>query len=280
MQLQFSTNYPVCLVCHALLGDIPLWRIRSGRGKYCSKRCKGIASRKSTEQYFWGKVEKTPLCWIWTGKRSTYGYGLITHEWDGGRQHYFAHRVSWELHNGQIPDGTFVSHHCNNSICVRPDHLLLATAFDIHTVPPAAPLSERFWSYVDQSDNCWLWTGPRDRNGYGRISERTPRRSLLTHRVSWELHFGPIPDGLFVCHHCDNPPCVRPTHLFLGTQRDNMGDAAKKGRLQRKLSVADVRQIRTDFEAGETKKGLGRKFGVHATDIALILTGKIFAWVS
>ena len=89
---------------------------------------------------------------------------------------------------------------------------------------------ERFWTRVvgDLATGCWLWTGPRFREGYGSLSYGPLR--IRAHRFSWELHVGPIPEGLVVCHRCDNPPCVRPDHLFLGTQSDNLHDAVAKGR--------------------------------------------------
>lgn len=94
------------------------------------------------------------------------------------------------------------------------------------------PLAERFWEKVRKSDGCWEWTGSRNAAGYGKLSEGaagSPR--LRAHRVSWELANGPVPAGLWVLHRCDNPPCVRPDHLWLGTRLDNMQDCARKGRI-------------------------------------------------
>ena len=94
------------------------------------------------------------------------------------------------------------------------------------------PLAERFWARVSKTDGCWLWVGAsRTTFGYGVISRGGRRSQIGAHRASWEIHFGPIPDGMSVLHRCDNPPCVRPDHLFLGTQSDNIRDMARKARL-------------------------------------------------
>jgi hypothetical protein len=86
---------------------------------------------------------------------------------------------------------------------------------------------ERFWKKVNKTDGCWLWTATRI-GRYGGF--RFEGRSRTAHRVSWELAFGPIPDGLQVLHHCDTPLCVNPQHLFLGTPLDNARDRDSKGR--------------------------------------------------
>lgn len=93
----------------------------------------------------------------------------------------------------------------------------------------------RFWAKVHilSPIECWEWQSGKDPNGYGRFgigpdrSNITPR---LAHRVAWELAVGPIPEGRHLCHHCDNPGCVNPAHLFIGTAGDNMRDMARKGR--------------------------------------------------
>ena len=92
------------------------------------------------------------------------------------------------------------------------------------------PASERFFQYTLKTDQCWEWQGGIfQSSGYGRIAIN--RQSKLAHRFSYELHYGQIPFGLYVCHHCDNRICVRPDHLFLGTAKDNLQDASRKGRL-------------------------------------------------
>ncbi len=93
---------------------------------------------------------------------------------------------------------------------------------------------ERFWSRVKKTDACWEWMGHRESQGYGRFGWHKNPWLGRAHRFAWHVSYGPVPDGLFVLHRCDNPPCVRPDHLFLGTAKDNMQDCLKKGRKIRK----------------------------------------------
>lgn len=111
---------------------------------------------------------------------------------------------------------------------------------------------------IDEETGCWLFQGTITDKGYGTIQRN--RKTVGAHRASWEEVNGPIPNGLFVCHHCDNPPCINPAHLFLGTRKDNSDDRDAKGRNvnQRgeshpmaKLTARDIRAIRERVRAGE-----------------------------
>jgi hypothetical protein len=94
-------------------------------------------------------------------------------------------------------------------------------------------VEERFFEKVVKTDGCWVWLGSKGRRGYGalHVIVNGVRQMMGAHRISWTIHNGPIPAGLFVCHKCDNPQCTNPDHLFLGDGRDNMRDCAAKGRV-------------------------------------------------
>lgn len=149
-------------------------------------------------------------------------------------------------------------------------------------------MPERFWSHVSKTDTCWLWTGCTAPNRYGVINESGKKgRRWYAHRYSYTLHNGPIQDGLIVCHRCDNPPCVNPDHLFLGTCRVNMRDAVDKDRMARgeechsaKLTEDAVKEIRTRFAAGgSTYRGLAREYGVYDQAIKKAVLGATWSHV-
>ena len=152
---------------------------------------------------------------------------------------------------------------------------------EIQTLPELLELNSwaRPISYlIDSETGCWnvISHVPEDN---GRIHVTRNRQLLRTHRYSYELAYGPIPDGLFVCHRCDNPRYINPEHLFLGTQRENMQDATQKGRMpygeinvNSKLTETDVRTIRANTIF--TQRKLARQYGVCQQQISHIKRGE------
>jgi hypothetical protein len=143
-------------------------------------------------------------------------------------------------------------------------------------------VEERFWAKVEKTDGCWPWKGSCGEAGHGQLWVNG--RLVQASRVSWELHNGPIPDGLCALHRCDNPPCVRPDHLFLGTKADNSKDMRMKGRSRgashkgssnpsSKLDEAQAATIRATVEAGEAKRSVARRFGVSQRTVQRIVSG-------
>jgi hypothetical protein len=132
------------------------------------------------------------------------------------------------------------------------------------------PTTDRFWSQVNiqPGDACWEWTGKLHRaGGYGRFSFNGERH--FAHRFAGRS----IPKGKFICHHCDNPCCVRPDHLFLGTPRENIEDSVKKGRRRywSNITAEQVREIRRLHECGMRQSKIARQFGVSHTAVGRIV---------
>lgn len=130
---------------------------------------------------------------------------------------------------------------------------------------------------------CWVWTGGQHGGGYGGFV--IDGRKQLAHRIAYELVRGTIPDGLCVCHHCDNRGCVRPSHLFLGTKRENTRDMLRKGRARKPcgeahfrttLTADQVRSIRRAITDGEQTSLLASRFGVSRSTIRNIIQRRVW----
>lgn len=150
--------------------------------------------------------------------------------------------------------------------------------------PRPRRLSERFWEKVDKSGDCWIWTGRRSGSmGYGRFNVDR-ETALVAHRVAYILATGPIPSGMLLCHSCDNPPCVNPAHLFIGTAKDNHDDMRAKRREnyligerhQHALLTNDqVKSLRQRYQSRESSLDeLVAEYGLRRRTIQQILRGK------
>ena len=132
-------------------------------------------------------------------------------------------------------------------------------------------IEARFWERVAKSDGCWLWTGPSSDNGYGRIGKGGRGGGVeYVHRLSYEMHRGPIPPGMQVCHTCDVRRCVNPNHFFLGNHADNMHDAMRKGRIDTRgagnamstITTEQALEIRERHDRGEGGASISRAMGI------------------
>lgn len=135
----------------------------------------------------------------------------------------------------------------------------------------------RFYAHVRvvPGPGCWEWTGGRQADGYGAFSMggRAARRMVGAHRISWELANGTIPEGMSVMHRCDNPPCVRPSHLELGSRADNMRDMARKERSRTtRLTAPQVNEIRVAVAKGERHIDIVTRYGISKANVSMIVT--------
>jgi len=152
-----------------------------------------------------------------------------------------------------------------------------------------AESEERLWKRVDKSGDCWIWTGARKgtRRSYGNLTINEKQYSA--HRIAYELTFGVIPEGMQVLHHCDNGLCINPSHLFLGTVKDNVSDMIRKGRAQwqpdtsamihpphaPKITQEQVQQIRHLYCTRIiTQTELGKQFGISQKYVSQIVRGR------
>ncbi len=146
-----------------------------------------------------------------------------------------------------------------------------------------------FWEKVDKSGECWEWTAYRNIKGYGRFG--VSGKLALAHRLSYVIHFGEIPNDKIVCHSCDNPSCVNPAHLWIGTHQDNAIDRESKNRGGRKgpegskaphakLTEEQAIEIKQFLAAGDkSQREIAREFGVHYATISDMATGKTWRHV-
>ena len=220
---------------------------------------------------FWGNVEATGGHLIWTGPLA-----------DGRPQHHLSRRpvrirvrayeTAWMLLRGEPSPSQLLLNQCGEMLCIDPDHFMAGTLADLPHHSDAVREAEFWAAGIRQDNGCLLWRDtPPDR--YGRVSWHN--RPVGAHRLAWQLTHGAPPDDLFVCHHCDTPPCFEPSHLFLGTAADNTADMYAKGRNFpppvadkhpfAKMTNGQVVDYRRRYSLGDTTfRELGDEAGVSA----------------
>lgn len=159
------------------------------------------------------------------------------------------------------------------------------------SVPRIRPLADRFWEKVDigSLEECWEWMACCSQDGYGMI--KVDGEVMRAPRVAWTLTYDEIPEGLCVCHHCDNPSCCNPDHLYVGTHADNMQDMSRRGRgvypgtrgedhgpsKLTELEVHEIRRLRN--EEGWALRELGMRFSISESNVSAIALYKSWRWL-
>lgn len=232
---------------------------------------------------FWNRVDRRAEseCWPWLGPLDPNGRGQC---YDGKRP-MKAHRFSYILNVGTLPDGAIVRHSCKRADCMNPAHL----SVDMRGTLPEV---ERFWANVKKGapSECWEWTGAHNGNGYGAFSPDS-RKLTPAHRYSLELALGRPLGEEYALHACDNKPCVNPAHLRAGTHTDNMADAMERGRMlmsvprgtahyQARLTPNQVREVRALCAEGLRYIDVARKTGIERQIVRQIAIGKTWKHVN
>jgi len=186
--------------------------------------------------------------------------------------------IIYEYYIGQLPYRNRIDRTCNNGKCLNPLHMLSLTPED------------KFWRRVDIEANeiCWNWLGAVDGGNYG-IFRSSIFSEIKTHRISWYLTYGKIPQDMWVLHKCDNPICCNPQHLFLGNNQDNINDKVLKNRQSRlfgerngrsKLTIRDIKEIRKLHINGYSYRDITSVFPISFTQTARIIRGESWSWVN
>lgn len=188
-------------------------------------------------------------CWPWLGAKCKKGHPRTSIR----KRSANPRRVIWEhVHGEALPKTRQVATNCGTRACLNPAHLYLR---------PWCDDVARFWTHVEKTEGCWLWTSTLFAHGYASFKMQGLQRHAS--RVSYEIAYSVDlrDDPRFMCHHCDNPKCVRPDHLFLGSPKDNVDDMWRKGRAASQTKPEVIRAaLARGRETGRTRRA-GQKGG-------------------
>jgi hypothetical protein len=222
-------------------------------------------------------------CIIWDGlkRKDKRGYIRINNKIID------SNRYVYENTYGKIPEGICVRRKCKNIECININHLYLE--------PKIIPAKERFFKFVKipiDKKLCWIWLGNKDKDGYGKFNALKDFNERSAHRVSYIIHKGKISKNKVICHSCDNPSCVNPEHLWIGSISDNTKDSFLKNRRnsvppihygkdnhKTKLTEFQVIEIRDLYYEGFNYAELSRIYPVSAHTIREICLRKIWKWI-
>ena len=224
------------------------------------------------EERIWSRIDKDGDngCWNWKGGFTKNGYPQAR----AGGIPKKVHRLLYQKVHGPLSYRDILISYCENKFCVNPAHYYKGKNFDLgRTI-------RKFWRLVKQTESCWEWMGYCDSDGYGKTT--VYYKPIKAPNFAYQICCGEIPPGMCVCHTCDNRKCVRPDHLWLGTQQENNADKVKKGRQLRgeshgraKLKTAEVIKIRELHSSGQYKASqLARLFGISDLYIYSIISRK------
>lgn len=222
------------------------WRMPRPRARSSDPGLEAVDPMKIDELWSRLSIPSADACWEWQGGSASTRYPVINL---GDGVYERPHKLAYRIHFGETRRP--IRQTCGNTRCANPAHLALVKD------------KSDFWSQVDRRspDECWPWIGRRNELGYGVTGTNT-----RAHRISWALANGREAGSLDVCHRCDNPPCVNPAHLFLGTHAENMADRARKLRVrQRVLTPEQVQEVRSLYRPWSRTNGaqaLARRLNV------------------
>lgn len=218
-------------------------------------------------------------CLVWTGPVHKKGAYAMASGKD--RKSVALHVAIYEHFVAKIEYGMVIRHSCNNKICLNREHMYLVPHGETMRLDPFDVLAK---NTKVMSSGCIEWTRKYHSFGYGSVKMLG---ETYVHRLAYKLFRGVIPDGMLVCHTCDNPKCCNPEHLFLGTHQDNSSDCVRKGRTWDRsasknpnstLSEIDVIDVRRKFNEGQKMSSLAREYGVQSPAISKIV--KYRTWKS